>query len=382
MISISAESLASRWGRVEPRLGATGKAMLVTLAIWLAFCLAFSLLLANSSQTVQAPKSLPINLQIVFFSYLPLILASLALVLAYAHKSDWMLSPIGLLLTAAAMLLLLLPVMEVCSVLAMLWAKNKPYSEFLTVLKNRGVFIWWIHGCFVVLSFVGQAAYASLRRSQAQEQLWQQQQTEKLALRLRLLQGQLKPHFLFNALNSISALARAADRSLASKALAKLRQLLSYAVHASNQDWLTVADEMGFIRDYLDLQMLRYGERLSLEWDCADLAWERLACPPLLLQPLIENAIHHGVENHHARCTIRIALALQQDSVRFTVENPLIETKNRKKSHQGHGIGSSTTIERLRLLYQDEAQLLTQIDQARQVVVTVLQFPARSSYVR
>ena len=335
MINAIKQAAPERSRAMGPSVGTAGKTALVTVAIWLAVCILYVMLITQAEKASTQPSTLQRNLQIIIFSYLPLMLASVGLAFAFARKPDWMLSPIGMLLVGLLLLLVLLPLMEACSVIAMLWTKDLPLSGFFVKLQKRGLFIWWIHGCIIALAYVAQAAYASLRRTEAQEQAWQQEQTEKLALRLRLLQGQLKPHFLFNALNSISALVRTADRSLACHALAQLRDLLRYAVHASKQDWLTVADELGFIRDYLDLQMLRYGERLKLEWHIDDLAWERLACAPLLLQPLVENAIHHGVENHHERCCIRIRLTMQHGSVCLVVENPLIDAKRVKKRIRG-----------------------------------------------
>lgn len=363
-------------------LGSGKRTALVTVVIWLMVCLLYVLLLQYADKVYKPGQSKFGTLHIILATFLPLMVASAILAVAFADNTEWMLSPVGLFSVALLLLLVLLPLMEMCAVLVILWVKNQPVINFFDKMRERGAFIWWIHGCIIVLAFFAQAAFASLRRSRAQELAWQQEQTEKLALRLRLLQGQLKPHFLFNALNGISALVRTADRTLACKAMAQLHDLLRYAVNASHQDWLSVADEIGFIRDYLDLQMLRYGERLSLDWRIDDLVWHRLSCAPLLLQPLVENAIHHGVENHHERCRIVIRLEMNQDMVRFVVENPLIDTKLGHKKHKGHGVGLSATRERLLLLYQDEAQLSTLSHPEQQVVVTTLQFPARPYYER
>ncbi len=357
-------------------------AALVTVAAWLVVCLLYVLLLQYTDRGPTSTQPIWGHWLVIFLSFSPLMIVSAGLAIFYARKTEWMLSPVGLASVGLALLFVLLPLMETVAVLVILWVNNQPFSNFFAKMHNRGAFIWWIHGCIIMLAFVAQAAIASLRRTRAQEQAWQQQQTEKLALRLRLLQGQLKPHFLFNALNGISALVRTADRTLACNALAQLQDLLRYAVNASNQDWLSVADEIGFIRDYLDLQMLRYGERLSIDWEIDDLVWQRLSCAPLLFQPLVENAIHHGVENHHDRCRLVIRLALALDTVRLVVENPLIDTKRTQKKHNGHGVGLSATRERLRLLYQDEAQLSTLPHTTQQVVVTTLQFPARPFYER
>ena len=253
---------------------------LVTVLLWLLVCAMYVMLVQNAGLG-NGPGEVwqPVITATIMMSYLPLIIASVVLVFAFARYPDTILSPRGLASVGCLMLLVVLPLMQTASVLTTLWFKNQPLDQFFIRLEARGFFIWWLHGCTIALAFGAQAAYASLQRTRMQELAWQREQTERLALRLRLLQGQLKPHFLFNALNSISALVRTADRDLACKALAQLRDLLSYAVQASCHDWRSVADELGFVRDYLDLQMLRYGERLSLDWQVADCAWHELACP-------------------------------------------------------------------------------------------------------
>ncbi len=360
---------------------------LVTVLLWLLVCAMYVMLVQNAGLG-NGPGEVwqPVITATIMMSYLPLIIASVVLVFAFARYPDTILSPRGLASVGCLMLLVVLPLMQTASVLTTLWFKNQPLDQFFIRLEARGFFIWWLHGCTIALAFGAQAAYASLQRTRMQELAWQREQTERLALRLRLLQGQLKPHFLFNALNSISALVRTADRDLACKALAQLRDLLSYAVQASCHDWRSVADELGFVRDYLDLQMLRYGERLSLDWQVADCAWHELACPPLLLQPLVENAIHHGVENHHGQCQVRLCLELDASAnppaVRLIIHNPLIEPKPGSTSHRGHGVGLVATRERLALLYPDQAQLDTTPDLQQQQVITTLQFPAKAYHAR
>jgi two-component system sensor histidine kinase AlgZ len=119
------------------------------------------------------------------------------------------------------------------------------------------------------------------------------------------LRAQFEPHFLFNALNAISALVRDGDRGLALGGIGRLSDLLRYALSASVREDVTVAAELQFVRDYLDLQRLRYGERLQVQIDGEDSLLHEVECPPLLLQPLIENALRHDLDCREGPSDIR-----------------------------------------------------------------------------
>lgn len=297
---------------------------------------------------------------------------SCLLAAAFHYRADAMLRPRAMAACLAAMLALFLPLQAAAGVVFQLAWSGANDTGFAALWQARDAFGWWVDACLAVFAYLAQAALAAWRRGQAEALAWQQAQDEGMELRLRLLQGQLKPHFLFNALNSISALVRTADRELAARALAQLSDLLRYAVHSSRHEWLSVADEMAFIDDYLDLQLLRYGERLAIDLAADAAPWARLACPPLLFQPLVENAIHHGVERHHGQCTIRIRLALDGGTIRLSVANP---TPAGEAGRQGHGIGLQATAERLAILYPGQARLLAEAGPVN--FDATLAFPAR-----
>lgn len=346
-----------------------------TLAILHALLLSLEL---QQRQPPQPPQPLLPLLGYVVCTWLPLILASCAMALAFGRWRDTLLLPRNLALLLLGATVLMLPLMEIVAVLVELdWAKaplNSFSSSFSAEFVRRGRFAWWTDGCSLLFALGAQAAVAAWQQAQAQALAWQQEQSEQLQLRLRLLQGQLKPHFLFNALNSISALVRSAEREPACHAVNQLRELLRYVVHAGDQEWLSVADELAFVRHYLDMQMLRYGERLTLDWRIGQADWAQMACPPLLFQPLLENAIHHGIEIHHERCLIRIELALESGALRFCVHNPVVAGALPRQS-QGHGIGLSAIRGRIAILYGELAQLLTVLE--ADYFCATLHMPAR-----
>lgn len=179
--------------------------------------------------------------------------------------------------------------------------------------------------------------------------------------RLSQLQGQLEPHFVFNALNSISALIRANDPPRALKALAKMAGMMRHTLKAGTGEWISVQDELNFVRGYLDLQRLRFGDAFEVEWQIASGPWDSCACPPLLFQPLVENAFHHCVEVSGRFEHIRLQLeCTDAGQLLLAVHNRLPPVSARVLSNAGMGLGLAGTRERLALLYGNQASLSAQ----------------------
>lgn len=186
-------------------------------------------------------------------------------------------------------------------------------------------------------------------------------QTDNLKLNLALeqqklqsLRQQLEPHFIFNALNAISALVRTDEKSVALSGIHRLSELLRYALKASSTDWVSFKDELNFIRDYLALQQLRYGERLEVSITGDTPAILHGDCLPLLLQPLIENALRHNLDCHEERSQIHMQLSLVADQVTIQIDNRL-HTDAAK--NPGLGLGLSQTRLRLEMMYKGKATM-------------------------
>lgn len=173
---------------------------------------------------------------------------------------------------------------------------------------------------------------------------------------LGLLRAQLEPHFLFNALNTIAGLVRGAHPELATRALAQLSALLRYVIEASRQDRVPLAWELEFVTNYLDLQQIRYGSRLQFIIH-QDAAARGCDVPPLLLQPLIENAVVHGAacSNEPASIEVRVRVASDESELHVEVQNtrgadaPLAAPRT--------GLGLSNTRQRLHRMYGDAFRL-------------------------
>jgi LytS/YehU family sensor histidine kinase len=197
-------------------------------------------------------------------------------------------------------------------------------------------------------TFAVMVAIANWRQSRARHRDTLKLQLALEQQRLLALRAQLEPHFMFNALNAISALVRGGDSALALGGINRLSELLRYALAASVRDTVSVADELQFVRDYLDLQGLRYGERLRVSIDGEGPLLHEADCPPLLLQPLVENALRHDLDCHGGPSDIRLRFERSGDSLLIQVSNPM---NGLSSPNPGAGLGLSNTRDRLRIMH-------------------------------
>jgi len=232
---------------------------------------------------------------------------------------------------------------------------GRSFAELLPGLRHFPPFILFVDfvlfsGCFAVVYAVGMVR-GQLLRERARQALESQMLSLRLELekqRLASIHAQLEPHFLFNALNAISALVRTEDRSTAVSALTRLSGLLRYALTASRLDRVTLREELAFVRDYLDLQKLRYGARLVVDFEIDDESVEEISCPPLLLQPLVENALRHDLDAHDGPSDLDIRVFREGTAAVIRISNPL---RPEAAPNAGFGLGLGATRERLSLLY-------------------------------
>lgn len=165
------------------------------------------------------------------------------------------------------------------------------------------------------------------------------------------LKTQLHPHFLFNTMQAISTLMHR-DVDLAQKAMDDLSHLLRNSFETINDQKIRLNEELNFITKYLQLQELRYQNRLGVEYDCPE-NLGHLMVPTLILQPLVENAIKHGIEPFAQGGQIRIAMSIEGKMLSLVVVNTVVKAKD-----QMHlGVGLSNTMQRIENLYQDSGTL-------------------------
>lgn len=167
--------------------------------------------------------------------------------------------------------------------------------------------------------------------------------------RLDALEAQLQPHFLFNALGAVSELAFAAP-TVAARIVRQLASLVRYAA-SSRADEVTLGEELQGIEPYLDIQRMRFADWLAIEYDVSPRAMDCLV-PRLVLQPLIENAIRHGLAGRRAAGSIRIAADVVEGKLVACIADNGVGLRAGRDSG-GHGIGLSNLRERLGILYEE-----------------------------
>lgn len=174
---------------------------------------------------------------------------------------------------------------------------------------------------------------------------------------LAVLRQQLQPHFLFNTLNSISALVVTKPEE-ARRMIQQLSDFLRGTVKKDDQQFVDLASELRQLQLYLDIEKVRFGHRLAVQAE-HDEASRRMLLPPLLLQPLVENAIKFGLYDTTENVTIRILATSLNGQLLITIENPF--DKDTARPRQGTGFGLSSVERRLYLLFARNDLLQTQV---------------------
>jgi hypothetical protein len=180
---------------------------------------------------------------------------------------------------------------------------------------------------------------------------------------LRLLKSQLNPHFLFNALNTVRSLI--ADNPLrAQSAVTRLANTLRYTLSSRHEELVTFAQELDIVTDYLELESMRFEDRLRIERDVpADAA--SVYIPVMLLQTLVENAIKHGVAKLPSGGLLRISAVLEKEMLNVEIENPRPPAPIPATDE---GVGLRNARDRLRLLFGTRATL--DLDLSKPAVAT------------
>ena len=192
------------------------------------------------------------------------------------------------------------------------------------------------------------------RESQARALKTANLETRLIEARLKTLQAELHPHFLFNTLHSISALVRSDPRAVEhalERLAALLRRLLD--VNRGGADQIALAEEWEIVRDQLDLETLRFGDRLHIDEQIEPDALECLV-PVFTVQPLVENAIRHAVATRTQTCVVRIRAAVHDEQliIEVTDDGPGADPR---AVHAAPGLGLSAVRQRLLALYGDRA---------------------------
>jgi two-component system sensor histidine kinase AlgZ len=217
------------------------------------------------------------------------------------------------------------------------------------------------------ITLLSSAVYAVVLRYFYMQQQWKLHLQAHLKAEIQALRARIRPHFLFNSMNTIASLI-AISPEKAEKAVEDLSDLFRSSLN--EQDHNTLGDELKLTRSYLDIEILRLGERLQIEWQI-DSSLEDTEIPALCLQPLVENAIYHGIEPLPEGGLITISANQEGQKLTLKVKNPRGEEKI--SLHKGNRIALENIKQRLQLVYGNEAEF--NINETKSEYLITLKIP-------
>lgn len=274
--------------------------------------------------------------------------------------------------------------------LADFWNALASYLIMLGITAAVAEISWWLLHVWPAgvwynpaghLEFAGRALGISaivcalfLRYYYVQHQ-WRRQIEAEAHARFEALQARIRPHFLFNCMNTIASLTRS-EPALAEQAIEDLADLLRLNL-ADAGGWTTLAEELELSRRYLRIEHLRLGQRMRVDWDIATLPGEA-RLPALTLQPLLENAVYHGIEPSTSGGTIRISGSRHNGRLTIRIENPLPKNTD-TPPRPSHQMAQDNVRERLLSAFGDADLTVTQSTTSYAIT---LSFPYTAGHAR
>jgi len=231
------------------------------------------------------------------------------------------------------------------------WGNHQWHAELL--LRNLGI-------SAIVSALVLRYFYV--------QQQWKRNMRAEAEARLQALQSRIRPHFLFNSLNTIASLTQIDPRQ-AEQAVENLADLFRNSMADAGHQ-VALGDELALSRRYLEIEKLRLGERLRLRW-CIDELPTEARVPRLILQPLLENAIYHGIEPLAEGGTIGIDGHRYGDELCISVSNP-VPAAGDAASREGNRIALENIRQRLAAIYGERGRLTVQADADSYVTTIVI----------
>ena len=233
------------------------------------------------------------------------------------------------------------------------WVSAPFLGDTITPLFRNGavlvlVFAFFLYSLMVVLHYL----FLALEMSTKAEAAALEAQILAREAELQSLRTQLDPHFLFNCLNSVSALVTT-DPKLAREMCGRLALFFRRTLDLGAQEFVSLAAEMELARDYLAIEQVRFGDRLRHEIKVGSEASDRLL-PPLILQPLLENAVRHGIGHLLEGGDVRVEVSRQHEGLILRVENPCDPDRPRSR---GAGVGLANVRQRLQAVYGAKAKV-------------------------
>lgn len=221
------------------------------------------------------------------------------------------------------------------------------YHSQLPLLIASGVLLFWSAAMFHYLLIAFENSRAAIEHGLGLEVMAREAE-------LKALRAQIDPHFLFNSLNSISALTTT-DPKGAREMCILLAAFFRNCVRLGNEDRVPLEQEVEMVRNYLDIEKIRCGSRLTTEiaiGEECDACW----VPPLILQPLVENAVRHGIHSRTGGGSVHLTANCSADTLVLGIENPFDDDA---RASPGTGVGLVNVKHRIRALFKKNADLVT-----------------------
>jgi hypothetical protein len=227
------------------------------------------------------------------------------------------------------------------------WTDTRPFlQQYGGELRSLFLFDFFVY--WAVLG-VGHA-FDYRERYRERESAASELKAQLAQAKLEALKVQLHPHFLFNTLHTISGLVRGGDRQPAVNMIAGLSELLRRALDSADEQEVPLGEEVKFVELYLDIQLVRFSDRLTVRTDIAPETLSALV-PNMILQPLVENAVRHGVSPSESPGTISISAYRAGHMLHVEVSDDGPGLQSGWRMEESEGIGLANTIERLKRLY-------------------------------
>jgi len=350
------------------------RALLISVLIWSALAIAMAIARGLDAEAHGAALAIAGRVASALPYFVPLMLFNWGLHVAFLRWPRLSANAGSIAALYAGVALLFFPAYVAFEIALEAGPRLFERGAFAELFARQSRVGWWVDLIIVTGAYAAQLGVVSWLRARERERALHRERSDNLQLRLSLLQRQLEPHFLFNSLNSVSALVRSGERGEALTALTELSDVIRHALRASRSPWVSMADEIRFIDCYLRLQQLRHGDRMQIVVEISESDWEECACAPLLVQPLIENAFKHGLEQTSGAGKVQLRLGECAGQIQFWIENSI--DPDAPYATDAVGVGLAVTRDRLAALYGARATLHTECVPGRFVATLAFPFEA------
>jgi two-component system sensor histidine kinase AlgZ len=309
-----------------------------------------------------------------FFARLgPLSLLVLGIVLPAASLLCLLRAPLRRLPGAAAVAVALMVIVATAVAVAYLCLLLLPWGHAAGLFPDDGA-----RGLLIRAGLISAIVGALMLRYLYLHQQWRAQVEAVANAKFKTLQARIRPHFLFNSMNTIASLTQT-DPRLAEEVVEDLADLFRASL-ATEADRTTLAQELELARRYLNIEAHRLGERMRVRWDLEPDLPGAAPMPPLILQPLVENAVYHGIQPSTTPGEIEIVGRYRRGTVNLSIRNSLPSpAQGASRRHRGSGMALDNVSQRMQAMFPGATRVTRSLADGRYVVRLAFPYPRRQS---